>query len=358
MFVQYMPNCRPCQCHAVESLPAEKAPAARLSPSKYADRIGQTYKIAAFSISSRRVNAFSSLPAVCRTDLARPRQLVSPQWLADARDGHAALLLDVGCNQLAHFEHSHIPGAVYLDTARLEAPPLFNKVGDQALLATLLELGVRHDSTVIVYGRSQLAAARAAHLMLYAGVRDVRLLDGGFAAWRGAGLPCAAGPSRATEPAADFGMLFPGRPEFMLNLEQAARLPGRDDAALASIRTWSEFSGATSGYHYIEARGDIAGARWGRAGREGDVNSMSEYQLADGRMRPAADIARMWRANGIHPGLQVGFYCGTGWRASLAFFYAWLMGWERIAVFDGGWYEWSANPANPVVCRVAESISA
>jgi rhodanese-related sulfurtransferase len=36
------------------------------------------------------------------------------------------------------------------------------------------------------------------------------------------------------------------------------------------------------------------------------------------------------------------FYCGTGWRASLAFFYAWLMGWEQIAVFDGGWFEWSS----------------
>lgn len=278
--------------------------------------------------------------------------------LADALDGGGVLLLDVGCNQRAHFEHLHIPGAAYLDTNRLEAQPLFNKVADQALLATLLEYGIRHDSTVILYGRSQLAAARAAHLMLYAGVRDVRLLDGGFAAWRAAGLPCASGQGPDPAPAFEFGSACPARPDYMLDLNQAARMPARDDAALASIRTWSEFSGATSGYHYIDARGDIAGARWGRAGREGDVNSMSEYQTADGRMRAAADIARMWRANGIHPGLHVGFYCGTGWRASLAFFYAWLMGWERIAVYDGGWFEWSADPANPVVCRVAESISA
>ncbi|TAE33766.1 MAG: hypothetical protein EAZ92_00355, partial [Candidatus Kapaibacterium sp.] len=47
------------------------------------------------------------------------------------------------------------------------------------------------------------------------------------------------------------------------------------------------------------------------------------------------------RAEGIHPDLHLAFYCGTGWRASLAFFFAWLMGWERIAVFDGGWLEWS-----------------
>lgn len=279
---------------------------------------------------------------------------MKPHGLADALASGGVVLLDIGCNQRAHFEHLHIPGAIYLDTNRLEAQPLFNKVADQALLDTLLEHGIGHDSTVILYGRSQLAAARAAHLMLYAGVRDVRLLDGGFAAWRAAGLPCASGPAPTPAPAASFGAACPARPDFMLDLNQAARILGRDDAALASIRTWSEFSGATSGYRYIDARGDIASAHWGRAGREGD----GEYQSADGCMRPAADIARMWRANGIHPGLHVGFYCGTGWRASLAFFYAWLMGWERIAVYDGGWFEWRFDPANPVVCRAAESISA
>ncbi|MFL6658943.1 MAG: sulfurtransferase [Massilia sp.] len=304
------------------------------------------------------MDALTSFPTPTRTDLARPRQLVSAQALPAMLASTDALLFDVGFGQHLHFELQHIPGAAYLELSQFEAPPLYNKVADAALLAALLALGIRHDSTVILYGRSQLAAARAAHLMLYAGVEDVRLLDGGFDAWRAAALPCESGPGRAVKAVQDFGITVPERPEFMLDLAQAAALSGRSDAALASIRTWSEYSGATSGYHYIAACGDIAGARWGHAGREGDVNSMSAYQRADGCMLPAADIARMWRANGIHEGLDVGFYCGTGWRASLAFFYAWLMGWERIAVYDGGWYEWSADPANPVVCRVAEAIPA
>ena len=28
-----------------------------------------------------------------------------------------------------------------------------------------------------------------------------------------------------------------------------------------------------------------------------------------------------------------------GWRASETWFYAYLMGWPRIAVYDGGWFE-------------------
>ncbi|WP_227625940.1 rhodanese-like domain-containing protein [Geofilum rubicundum] len=40
------------------------------------------------------------------------------------------------------------------------------------------------------------------------------------------------------------------------------------------------------------------------------------------------------------------FYCGTGWRGSEAWFNAWLMGWPKVSVYDGGWFEWSADPAN------------
>ena len=78
---------------------------------------------------------------------------------------------------------------------------------------------------------------------------------------------------------------------------------------------------------------------------------MSAFQWPDGTMRPAREITRFWQEEAIHPGLQTAFYCGTGWRASVAFYYAWLMGWENISVYDGGWFEWSADPGNPVVRR-------
>jgi 3-mercaptopyruvate sulfurtransferase SseA len=78
----------------------------------------------------------------------------------------------------------------------------------------------------------------------------------------------------------------------------------------------------------------------------GDVNSMSHYHQPDGTMRPAAEIQAFWADAGIHRHLRTAFYCGTGWRASLAFFHAWLMGSERISVYDGGWCAWSTDPRN------------
>ncbi|MFD2273311.1 rhodanese-like domain-containing protein [Undibacterium arcticum] len=133
--------------------------------------------------------------------LTRWQQLVTSSWLVGLISGESIAaapssdwrLFEVGCDAAALFLLSHIPGAGYLDTNQLEHGPLWNKVPDQALLQLLLDNGIRHDTTVMLYGRNNLAAARAAHLMLYAGVKDVRLLDGGFAAWNDMALPVARG---------------------------------------------------------------------------------------------------------------------------------------------------------------------
>ena len=288
------------------------------------------------------------VPLFCK-DLARGQQLITPAWLASLMAGAAVeaapgkhwRLLEVGCGAPDDFLRSHLQGAAYLDTHRLEAGPFWNKVPDDALLKLLLDLGIAHDTTVMLYGRNTTAAARAAHLLLYAGVRDVRLLDGGFAAWLRAGLPCATGEPQHCPAVSSFGAVFPGCPHFLINTGQAATLLVQPDTALVSIRTWDEFTGKTSGYPYISAKGDIPGARWGRAGDGSDVNNMSAFQWPDGTMRPAQEITRFWHKENVHPGLKTAFYCGTGWRASVAFYYAWLMGWEKISVYDGGWFEWS-----------------
>lgn len=294
-----------------------------------------------------------------RSDLARWQHLLQPAWLASLIAGQAVavapangwLLFEAGCGEEGIYQQGHIPGAGYLETCHLEQEPLWNKVSDTALLTCLLGYGIRYDTPVLLYGRNPLAAARVAHLLLYAGVRDVRLLDGGLAAWLRAGLPLEQGTGPGTIATSDFGIPFPACPDYLINTKQARQLLQQPDGALVSIRTWQEHIGAISGYSYIEAKGDILGARWGRAGQDGDVNSMSDYHRLDGTMKPAKEIHRLWAEAGIQACQQVAFYCGTGWRASLAFFYAWLMGWEHISVYDGGWCEWSQDPANPVRCQ-------
>ena len=283
---------------------------------------------------------------------ARAARLATPACIIALQAARLRFcLLEVGCGSRASFDAGHIPGAAYLDTGALEFPPLWNKADDAQLLALLLAHGIDAATTVILYGRALLAPARAAHLLLYAGVRDVRLLDGGLGAWQAAGGASASGSGRMPRPLAHFGAPFPARPDWLASLARVQRIVKEGGAVLASIRTRAEFEGEVSGYSYIAARGDLPGARWGRAGADGDVNSMCDYQDAAGKLLPLAAIAAMWQAQGIDRAAPVVFYCGTGWRASLAFFCACAMGWDQIAVFDGGWLEWSRAAARAEAAR-------
>ena len=182
-------------------------------------------------------------------------------------------------------------------------------------------------------------------------MRDVRLLDGGLGAWLAAGGASASGSGRVPSPVPHFGAPFPARADWLASLGQVQRIVTEGGAVLASIRTRAEFEGEVSGYSYIAARGDLPGARWGRAGADGDVNSMCDYQDAAGNLLPLAAIAALWQAQGIDRAAPVVFYCGTGWRASLAFFCACAMGWDQISVFDGGWLEWSRAAARADTAR-------
>ncbi len=298
--------------------------------------------------------------ALWRADLPRWRQLVPAHWLrallADepglaGAPGGDWLLFEVGEGPWDSARVQTIPGAVWLDVQRFEGGPMWNKVADDTLLRQLAALGIRHDTTVVLAGHKLVANARMAHLLLYAGVHDVRLLDGGTQAWAQAGGALTREAPPTPEPVPAFGLSQPAHPHYAVDTPQVRGLLGRPGVALASIRTWSEFAGETSGYDYIAARGEIAGARWGHAGAEGDVNDMRWFHTPAGQMSGAAEITALWRSQGIEAGLQVVFYCGTGWRASLAFFYAWLMGWEHISVYDGGWMEWSSDPNNPTINR-------
>jgi 3-mercaptopyruvate sulfurtransferase SseA len=281
-------------------------------------------------------------------------QLVYPQWLYQLQQHKPVVatpagdwkVFEAGWGAPKYYLLSHIPGAGYIDTNDVESEPLWNKVADDKLKAMLLKHGIRHDTTVILYGRDVYAAARVAHIVLYAGVKDVRLLDGGWKTWSDAGLPVERGMPPTVTPASDFGAPVPGQPQLMVDMEQARGMLRRQDASLVSIRSWPEFIGETSGYSYIKPKGDITGARWGHAGS--DATHMEDFHNPDGTMRSSDDIAAMWKQWGIRPNQHVAFYCGTGWRASETFMYARAMGWKNIAVYDGGWYEWSSHPQNPV----------
>jgi molybdopterin synthase sulfurtransferase len=294
-------------------------------------------------------------------------KLVHTEWLRGLLAGERPEAPPVGPFTFFHvnfgvpeeYEDGHIPGALYLDTNWLEDPADWNRRSPEVLETALRSLGITHDTTVILYGRDtegdanekwpgrragQIAATRAALILQYAGVDDVRILDGGYDWWVRAGYPLET-VIREPSPVPSFGVAIPQRPGLIVDIDEAKKiLANQEAAALVSVRTWREHVGAVSGYNYIGPAGRIAGDVWGNCGT--DAYHMQHYRTVDNTMRAYPEIAANWAEAGIRPDKHVAFYCGTGWRASETWFYAYLMGWSRIAVYDGGWFEWSKDPVN------------
>jgi thiosulfate/3-mercaptopyruvate sulfurtransferase len=311
--------------------------------------------------------AWAADPTLPVERLAQYHKLVHIDWLQQVLGGERPeaapdgdfVLLHVNFGVPEEYAEAHIPGALYLDTNTLEDPQDWNRRSPEVLDAAIRSLGITKDTTVVVYGRDteghanekwpgrragQIAATRALMILTYAGVEDVRLLDGGYDWWVRAGHPVET-VLHEPSPVADFGAVVPVRPEVIVDLPEAKQiLADPDGAALVSVRTWREHIGAVSGYNYIGPAGRIQGDVWGNCGS--DAYHMQHYRNVDNTMRAYPEITANWAEAGIVPDKWVAFYCGTGWRASETWFYAFLQDWPRIAVYDGGWFEWSQDPVN------------
>jgi 3-mercaptopyruvate sulfurtransferase SseA len=181
---------------------------------------------------------------------------------------------------------------------------------------------------------------RCAFIMMYAGVKDVRLLNGGLQSWLDEGFEITKEESRE-QPVSAFGSEIPALPGLAVDLHEAEEILKAKDKNLVCVRSRGEYTGEVSGYNYIEKKGRIPGAVFANCGS--DAYHMENYRNLDHTTREYHEIEKDWKEAGITYDKFNAFYCGTGWRASEAFFNAWLMGWSNIAVFDGGWFEWSNN---------------
>jgi thiosulfate/3-mercaptopyruvate sulfurtransferase len=236
------------------------------------------------------------------------------------------------------FEASHIPGAVWVDLeTQLAGPP---GVGGRHPLPTvgvferaMREIGVFQDSLVVAYdAATSQAASRLWWLLTDAGHRDVRVLDGGLAAWKAAGLPTVSGPGRPPS-RGDF-VARPGRRSQLDATEISARLWRPDAPTLVDVRAPERYSGEHEPIDPVA--GHIPGA----------INLPATANLhADGRFLPPAQIARLYTEAGGAEGAVL--YCGSGITAAhslLALESAGL----TAAIYPGSWSDWIGDPSRPV----------
>ncbi len=235
------------------------------------------------------------------------------------------------------YREAHIPGAVYVDLdtelARHGRPdegrhPL-PEIAD--LQASARRWGVLQGATVVVHDDADgLSAARAWWLLRWAGVADVRLLDGALAGWRAAGLPVATGDDDAPEPG-----------DVTLT---AGNLPTVDADGAAALAAAGRLLDARAGERY---RGETEPVD-PRAGHvPGALSAPTAQNVAHGRLRDAADLTARFAALGLPAGQPVGVYCGSGVTAAHEALALTVAGYEPV-LYPGSWSQWSNLPDRPV----------
>ena len=258
----------------------------------------------------------------------------------------------------------HVPGAAYvsLDDA-LAAPHVPGVTGRHplpeaaVLQAAMRAAGVSAARPVVVYDDwRSIAAARAWWLLRWAGHDDVRVLDGGWRAWRAGGGDVETGEIRpepgdlvvepggravvdaeGAERIAATGVLLDARP--------ANRYRGEDE-------TIDPVAGHIPGARSLPALGLMAddgrflpaerlAERFGAVGVHGDAGGCGGEWLGGGRSAGG-------RGGGVRDG-GVGIYCGSGLQACHVALAAAACGAAADpAVYAGSWSEWITDPARPV----------
>lgn len=230
----------------------------------------------------------------------------------------------------------HIPGAVFVDLETELASHGGPEDGRHPLPTTAQvqdaarRWGLDDGDLVVAYDDAGgLPASRAWWLLRQGGV-DVRVLDGGWRAWKASGGKIESGAVEPEPGSVTLNDVTGGS----LTIDEAAAFP--EHGVLLDVRAPERFRGDVEPLD--PAAGHIPGA----------VNlPTTEHVAADGTLRDVDALREGFAAVGVAPGTPVAAYCGSGITAAHTALVLLEAGIEA-KVFHGSWSQWANTPGRPV----------
>jgi thiosulfate/3-mercaptopyruvate sulfurtransferase len=265
----------------------------------------------------------------------RDAMLVSAEWLAAHLNDPNLVLLHVGDKE--EYGARHIPGARYVSTRDISQPVpqgtdslTLEMSPPDTLRPQLAAIGISDDSRVVVYyGKDWVSpATRVVFTLLYAGLKDVSLLDGGMEAWgkRAGAITDVIPPTRT-------GALSPLKvASIVVDAAFVQSHVGKPGYSVVDARDRAFYEGTQEGGPRDRRRfGHIAGAY---------SVPFSETIGEDLKLKSPEQLTQAFTVAGVRPGDTVIAYCHIGQQATAVMFAARTLG-HPVLLYDGSFEDWA-----------------
>jgi thiosulfate/3-mercaptopyruvate sulfurtransferase len=231
------------------------------------------------------------------------------------------------------FTNGHIPKAVWIDAKAWDGA--FNSEPDATPWSKRLgAAGIDVGKTIVVYSDDDVRdAARIWWILRYWGVKDGRLLNGGWSGWKAAGGKTSTDESRP-EPKT---LTLTTQSNRLATKGQLLETLQRQPPQIIDARSEGEYCGLTK-----------------TAKRNGSIPGAVHLEWKDcldpktKRFKSPEEIARLLRDRKIDVEQPAVTYCQSGGRAAVVAFTLELMGGRQVKNYYKSWSEWGNAEDTPI----------
>lgn len=268
--------------------------------------------------------------------------VVGPDWLNAQGLLSQAPLIVIDLSDADVYAAEHIPGAIHawwqdgMDRgASSYGQALSPNPSPTGPRMWFQSLGIDASSRVIAYdnhhGRH---ASRFVWLMAFVGLENGAVLNGGLAAWKGAGFAVTSDP---TEPVANTNLVNEIIPHMLIGTPELASGLGDPTLTIVDIRTPDERADTLNDTVRHGSIPTSVSLPW------------TEFVVDDsGQLRSTTELQSVFAQAGFEPGDNIVVYGRFGIETGQAWLAFRLAGYERIRVYDEGWAWWASRPELPI----------
>jgi thiosulfate/3-mercaptopyruvate sulfurtransferase len=258
--------------------------------------------------------------------------LVEPADLTKLAEKVEVRILDA--RPQAAYKEGHVPGAAWVDHATWSRDFANDQDADK-WNKHLTAVGVRPNTQVVIYDDNlSKDAARIWWILRYWGVKDVRLVNGGWKGWLAAG----GKPANAGVILRETDTKFQMEKQRLATKDDLLKLLKDKPPQIIDARSTGEYCGTQE---TAKHNGSIPGAV--------HLEWSDLLDKKTGRFKSADDLTKLFAGAGIDPTKPAVTYCQSGGRASVMAFGLELMGGKDVRNYYRSWAEWGNDEATPVV---------